>query len=147
MYHKHTVTMLLAIAAVTGFATLTASPLQTSVTVEDEGNLQHLASALDLQPKLKGVTYKEGLNLIHTTPRGIKISAKVQIVDWVVTDPQGREIPTTHLELSMRTTGQSSAKVIRCWHCYKNPDGSFDCFEIPCPFGGGSFRAPVLRRD
>ena len=148
MFHKHIVTILLAIAAVAGFATLTASPLQTSVTLEDERNLQHLASALDLQPRLKGETYKEGLNLIHTTPKGIKISANVQIVNWVVTDPEGREIPTTLLELSMRQPGQSAARVIRCWHCYKNPDGSFDCFEIPCPFrGGGSLSTLVLRRD
>jgi hypothetical protein len=22
----------------------------------------------------------------------------------------------------------------RCWHCYKRPDGSFDCFEVTCPW-------------
>jgi len=27
------------------------------------------------------------------------------------------------------------AATIRCWHCYRRPDGSYDCFEIPCPWG------------
>jgi hypothetical protein len=24
--------------------------------------------------------------------------------------------------------------VIRCWRCEGNPDGSMDCFSIPCPW-------------
>jgi hypothetical protein len=24
--------------------------------------------------------------------------------------------------------------VVRCWRCQGNPDGSIDCFSIPCPW-------------
>ncbi len=28
---------------------------------------------------------------------------------------------------------QTRDAVMRCWHCYRQPDGSFDCFMIDCP--------------
>jgi hypothetical protein len=38
-----------------------------------------------------------------------------------------------YLLAKVKGTG-AAKKTIRCWHCYKNPDGSIDCFEVDCPF-------------
>jgi hypothetical protein len=32
------------------------------------------------------------------------------------------------------TTTTPQKPVIRCWRCKTNPDGSQDCFSIPCPW-------------
>ena len=32
-------------------------------------------------------------------------------------------------------TGDAGAGEIRCWDCYKQPDGSWDCIRVPCPPG------------
>jgi hypothetical protein len=53
---------------------------------------------------------KEGLNLVQHDPKtGFHLFTKME-----------------------RTAGGSV--VTRCWHCYRRPDGSFDCFEVTCPW-------------
>jgi hypothetical protein len=41
---------------------------------------------------------------------------------------------TTVLEATFaRAEGRAASRVIRCWRCYKQPDGTWDCFKIDCP--------------
>ena len=41
----------------------------------------------------------------------------------------------TGFHLFSKLERQASGNVTtRCWHCYKRPDGSFDCFEVNCPW-------------
>ena len=42
--------------------------------------------------------------------------------------------PATGFHLIAKVQRGAAGAAIRCWHCYKRPDGSFDCFEIKCPW-------------
>src|SRR5215831_10935801 len=43
--------------------------------------------------------------------------------------------PTTGFHLFSKLERQAGGSLVtRCWHCYKRPDGSFDCFEVKCPW-------------
>jgi hypothetical protein len=106
-----------------------------AVAAETTVDLQKLSTSPDVRENLKGKTLRKGTNLIYTTDRGVKISARAEggrVVDWIVTDTAGRRLPTTLYELSVIEA--QARRVIRCWRCYKNPDGSYDCFQVPCPF-------------
>jgi hypothetical protein len=45
--------------------------------------------------------------------------------------------PASGFHLIAQVERAAAGAVIRCWHCYKRPDGTFDCFEITCPWSGG----------
>ena len=43
--------------------------------------------------------------------------------------------PTTGFHLLSKLERSASGNLVtRCWHCYRRPDGSFDCFEVKCPW-------------
>ena len=42
--------------------------------------------------------------------------------------------PDTGFHLISKVERSAAGVVTRCWHCYKRPDGSFDCFEVKCPW-------------
>ena len=42
--------------------------------------------------------------------------------------------PETGFHLITKLERSAAGVVTRCWHCYKRPDGSFDCFEVKCPW-------------
>lgn len=78
---------------------------------------------------LQGKQLQDGLNLIHTSPKGVRLSAKVnngKIMDWVVTDKNGRNIPTT---MQKKAEGGK----MTCWKCYEDSEGNLQCYVIPCP--------------
>jgi hypothetical protein len=42
--------------------------------------------------------------------------------------------PDTGFYLFSKVQRSAAGVVTRCWHCYRRPDGSFDCFEVKCPW-------------
>ena len=63
---------------------------------------------------LKGIKPKdlhEGVNLLHVEGKRYILAEK---------EPEGG--------------GGGDKPVIRCWNCTGNPDGTIDCFRIPCPW-------------
>jgi len=101
-------------------------------------DLQELLKATDLRPQIGKLRLRDGLNQIETTRSGLRIAAKAErgrIVEYVATDRQGRAVRPTEFSLFRKTAGTTETPgPIRCWHCYRNPDGSTDCFEVACPF-------------
>ena len=61
----------------------------------------------DIKPK----DLHEGVNLLHTDGKHYILAEK---------EPEGG--------------GGGDKPVIRCWNCTGNPDGTIDCFRIPCPW-------------
>ena len=62
---------------------------------------------------LKGIKPKDlhdGVNLLHVQGKRYILAEK---------EPEG---------------GGGDKPVIRCWTCTGNPDGTIDCFRIPCPW-------------
>ena len=89
----------------------------------------------DVQPILKNMTLKDGLNLIHTDSSGLRLSARVEkgkIVGWVVTDIQGKPLPVTYQSKGGKGGGK---KPTTCWQCATNSKGETHCWRIPCPEG------------
>jgi hypothetical protein len=83
---------------------------------------------IDLRPMLEGKRLIEGDNLIHTTPSGLRFTAKVkagEIIDWSIIDNQGSRVRTTEDKYKRKNS--------RCWKCFKANDGAYDCISIPCP--------------
>lgn len=35
--------------------------------------------------------------------------------------------------LQVTAAKRSADSGINCWHCYRRPDGGWDCFEVDCP--------------
>jgi hypothetical protein len=88
---------------------------------------EHLAA--DLIPMLKNQQLREGLNLMHTGPKGLKLSAQVKggkITDWLVTDKGGKIVPSAYYRVANRAT---------CYKCI-SPLGARICWRIPCPRTG-----------
>jgi hypothetical protein len=86
----------------------------------------HLAA--DVIPMLKNKPLREGLNFVHTGPKGLKLSAQVKggkITDWVVTDKGGKIVPSASYRVANRAT---------CYKCI-TPLGARICWRIPCPRG------------
>jgi hypothetical protein len=43
--------------------------------------------------------------------------------------------PKTGFHLFSKMERAAGGNVVtRCWHCYSRPDGSYDCFEVACPW-------------
>ena len=60
----------------------------------------------------------EGVNLIHhDVDEESYLLAKVELA------PQA--------EGAVRA---ARGRTIRCWRCYRRPDGSYDCFQVSCPW-------------
>jgi hypothetical protein len=57
-----------------------------------------------------------------------KESELVEGVNLVQHDPE------TGFHLVTKLARSAAGVKTRCWHCYKQPDGTFDCFEIKCPW-------------
>jgi hypothetical protein len=122
------------------------------------------ADVTDLHPMFRGKQFREGLNLIHTSPNGIRIYANVQggrLADYQATDAQGRRLPV-RLEQGGPGPGSSIAKkadkkagssepetrvVVTCRICVDvettvtTPDGkkatskTTQCYSAPCTGG------------
>jgi len=123
---------------VTAVATVSSTLAQPGAPAVREADLRDLLKATDLRPKVQAARLRDGMSPIETTPEGVRISAKVQqgsIVDWVVTDQQGRQLETTFHTLSSSTGSSPSRRPvvprIRCWVCLSNRE--FRCWEVPCP--------------
>jgi hypothetical protein len=87
---------------------------------------EHLTA--DVIPMLKDKQLREGLNLIHTGPKGLRLSAQVKggkITNWLVTDKGGKIVPSAYYRVANRTT---------CYKCI-TPLGARICWRIPCPRG------------
>jgi hypothetical protein len=87
---------------------------------------EHLAA--DVIPMLKNKPLREGLNFVHTGPKGLRLSAQVKggkITDWVVTDKGGKIVPSAAYRVANRAT---------CYKCI-TPLGARICWRIPCPRG------------
>ena len=62
---------------------------------------------------------------LRPTEQARELSEGINVVQY---DPQ------TGFHLVAKVTKAAEAVSIRCWHCYKRPDGSFDCFAVKCPW-------------
>jgi hypothetical protein len=79
---------------------------------------------IDVVSIVKNRQFREGLNHVYTAPGGVRLSMRVaggKIADWVVTDKNGKVIPSTY-----------SAKTKMCRVCIKPEDGKEICFLVPC---------------
>jgi hypothetical protein len=48
--------------------------------------------------------------------------------------PEGVTLLHEDAETGVAVYAVNEGGEIRCWHCYPRPDGSKDCFQIPCPW-------------
>jgi hypothetical protein len=91
-----------------------------SAKVESGGKSQEI----DVAPIMKNKQFREGINHVTTGPGGVRLSMRVKdgkIADWVVTDKNGKTLPSTY-----------SAKEKQCRVCIK-PEGEKEiCFLVPC---------------
>ncbi len=81
---------------------------------------------IDVTPMMKNKQFREGLNHVYTGPGGARLSARVKggrIADWIVTDKNGKVLPSTY-------SRQSKGK--KCRVCIK-PEGEEEfCFYVEC---------------
>jgi hypothetical protein len=105
-----------------------------------KANIKTLGNALDNAPDLREITtgkkLQEGINLIHSTPAGDKISVEVKnnkITNWIMTDKNGKNIEITHYQITESSGINKSMKKDRCWIC-KHVGDERECFEIHCPW-------------
>ena len=94
----------------------------------------------DVRSALENKKLDDGLILVHEGPSGTQLFARVangRIIGYDVartlsTGPGRARLLDSGLVRVVDSAAQ--ARTIRCWHCYRNPDGSVDCFQVPCPF-------------
>jgi len=79
---------------------------------------------IDVVPTLRNKQFREGLNHVYTGPGGVRLSARVKggkIADWVVTDKNGKVIPSTYSQAAKK-----------CRVCIKPEGGKEVCFYVLC---------------
>lgn len=77
---------------------------------------------IDVVPMVKNKQFREGLNLVYTG-KGLKLSARVKdgkIDNWVVTDKNGKELPSTY------------ARAARNCRLCVTIEGVRVCLIVPC---------------
>jgi hypothetical protein len=81
-------------------------------------------SVADASQRLKGMKLKQGANVVHRQPNGVKVSAVVKgtkVTRWIVANKKGRTIPSTAHKVEEGS----------CWVCWDD-NGKVDCIRIPC---------------
>ncbi len=91
-------------------------------------SLSEQEEIIDLRPMLKGKKLSEGLNIIHTTPSGLRVSAVVtggKVVAYEVINRNGMKVTLQKKE--------KDKKREFCLKCWEDSNGKIVCKEIPCP--------------
>jgi hypothetical protein len=73
---------------------------------------------------------KSWLTLIHTTPSGLRLLARIEddkFLEWIVQDPYGREVPTVIYEKKAPTAPAKKT----CRICVTIV-GQTSCWDVPC---------------
>jgi hypothetical protein len=92
---------------------------------------------IDLGPVLKTMLQdnkvKDGV-IPLTDKGGVRIGLRLKggkSEGLVVTDKEGKELPTTRYELSMREPGQRAPRIHWCYECWSDGSGTH-CGRYPC---------------
>ncbi len=82
----------------------------------------------DLRPVLRRKGLRQRAQVLHTSRGGLRISAKVRLVDWEVTDSDGNKLEIT----DSKTRNPRSGDTV-CWKCAKDTSGTIHCWQVDCP--------------
>ena len=82
----------------------------------------------DLRPVLRRKGLRQRSQVLHTSRGGLRISAKVRLVGWEVTDSDGNKLDIQDVKTKSPKGGETV-----CWKCAKDTGGTINCWQIDCP--------------